>query len=477
MFGRFVDWILLVVSFVGLVVTGWWTVYASPNSAKGLQMQLQERAETMLEAGGHDWARVRLDGQHARVSGQAPSFESSEAVLLSFGEVSPLFTAITKVTSEIASAPPISPYAFNAISDASGELVLTGHVPNLDAMDAVLAKASEIAPGAVTNNLRVGSGQPLGPWQEIALKGLAQLPSLETGAVKLVDSDLMITGTALDDTSEVAIIAALEGLKDPYTTIVDITGPSHWRVRHQRGALVLTGKVANEAQRGELVALAQANYSGNVIDQMEIGGPDYGDWIATARSAMAQFARFQSGDMTFSPESGGFAVKGAATGSIQTYLQQDLVRGTYPVSMMIETVQAEVSELADIDLSAPTIASCQAGFDAIMAANTLRFETGSAIIDRESGATLDKIMSVAIRCGGQTLEIHGHADAFGGGSNNVSLSKQRAEAVKTYLEARGLPAERLQTAVPALDGSIADNTIASGRTANSPVEFKLVEGS
>jgi len=69
MYGRFVDWILLVVSFVGLAVTGWWTVYAGPNSAQNLQSNLQEQVDSALETGGHDWASVRMDGQRAVVTG------------------------------------------------------------------------------------------------------------------------------------------------------------------------------------------------------------------------------------------------------------------------------------------------------------------------------------------------------------------------------------------------------------------------
>ena len=128
MFGRLVDWILLTGSLIGLALTGWWTVYATPNSAENLQNILQLQAENALSEDGHDWARVAMDGQHARLSGQSPNVEAVDELIASLGGGRLLTGPITKLTSDIASAPPISPYVFEAENSKDG-LILRGHVP------------------------------------------------------------------------------------------------------------------------------------------------------------------------------------------------------------------------------------------------------------------------------------------------------------------------------------------------------------
>lgn len=479
MFGRIVDLILLIVSLVGLATAGWWTVYGGQNSAEGLQNQLQQQADAGLQAGGHDWASVVMDGQHATVRGQAPSFEANEAVLLSLGEVSPFFTGITKITSEIAPAPPISPFVFKAERRADGAMRLDGHVPSFEILQSILAKAEDLSPGRVSHTVRIGSGAPAGPWLETALKGLGQMAVLDEGELSLVDTNLNLSGIALMRDSRAQILEALAPLAAPFVSNIDIAGISYWTARHEADGLVLAGQVPDVATRAALVALASAHYDGFVVNDMQIELRDYGDWLDTVRSALPQFAKFKSGRMLFSPDpsgSSGFFIKGLATGSVEAYLRQDLMTGDYPVSLVVETLEADLGALSGIDLSAPSKASCQAGFDAVMATNEILFETGSANIERASGATLDKIMAVANRCDGISLEIRAHTDTAGGREKNITLSEARAKAVKRYMQERGLVGARLRTAGLGPDDPIATNASEAGRAANRRIEFRLVKG-
>jgi len=417
-----------------------------------------------------------MDGQRAVVSGAAPSYEATEAVLLELGEINPFFTAITKVTSEISSAPPISPFVFKAERSAGGQISLSGHVPNQDALDTLLKRAQELAPGQVVNQLRIGTGEPLGPWKKTVLEALDQISRLETGRFELVDSDLKLSGVAKDDQVRADVLQALGVLDAPYKAELAIDGPSHWSLRHEGGQLVASGQVASESVRAEVLALVSEYYDGPVRDEMRIGGGDYRAWLSPIRSIMPHFAKFTEGEISFAPAQGRYLVRGTTTRSVQTYLEADLVEGgDYPVVLDLEAQQILLPELSDIDLSTPTLATCQSGFNAVMAANSVLFETGSANIDRASGATLDKIIAVANLCAGQRFEIRGHTDASGGREGNIALSKQRADAVKAFLEAAGLAGNAMDTIGVGPDEPIASNENAAGRAANRRIEFKMRE--
>lgn len=97
MFGRFVDWILLIGALAGLMLTAWWTVMAAPNNIASLQQQLQTHADIILRESRYDWASVKMVGQHAYVSGQAPDEESLEALIARLGGENLLMGPITKI--------------------------------------------------------------------------------------------------------------------------------------------------------------------------------------------------------------------------------------------------------------------------------------------------------------------------------------------------------------------------------------------
>ena len=474
MFGRLVDWTLSIGSLIGLSVTAWWTLYAGPNAPEHLQNMLQEEAQLRLQTEGQEWATVRLDGQHAFVSGQSPTFEATEAVI-GLLNANLIFGGITNVTSEIVSAPPISPYVLEASLSPTGELKLTGHAPTKATLDAILVRAEDIAPSKVVTTLKIGSGEPLGPWEKIALQGLGQLGALDEGQLKLRDSSLSLDGQTFQLGTRAQVSEALKVLPAPYTSTVEIAGPGLWSVRHQEGALVLSGQIDDEDTRAAVMEIAQANFAGPVRDEMRIGSGNYEDWLVTVQSAMPQFARFDSGAMIFAPEEGGFLVRGSAAESTLSYLAEDIDAGQYPVRYAVSTLEIDSPELAGIDLSAPTRAGCQSGFEAIMAQNQILFETASATIDRASGATLDKIIQIVRRCPDFSFEVRGHTDASGDREANIELSLARAEAVKTYLVARNTVANNIDAIGLGPDVPIGDNETETGRASNRRIEFTFLE--
>lgn len=477
MIGRIVDWIFAVGGLLGLAATGWWAIHAGPNSASVLQADLQERAENALAASDNDWAFVRVDGQHAILSGNSPTYETSRAAIDAIAAVgdNPFFGPITKISSETASAPPISPYVWAATRKLDGTIVLTGHVPSISVLKEIERKASGLTAGAVQNELRVGSGEPLGPWRDVALTGLEQLGLMDSGEVRLVDSRLFVEGTATQNGARAQILAAVDALELPYRSEADVQGANLWSARHVDGVLVLAGTVDSAAEKGRLVSIAQASYGGEVRDEMEVGAGQFTDWQATVEAALPHFASFDSGSIGFSPRGGGFTIRGEAAQSTVAYLKEDTGKSAYDIYMDIAEIEPELIELVGLELSDSEPGACQAGFDAIMAENTLAFESSEATITRESGVTLDKIMKMARLCPQVQIEVQGHTDSGGNRDFNVSLSKWRATAVADYMKMHGVAPERLKAVGFGPDEPVGDNATQAGRAANRRIEFKINE--
>jgi outer membrane protein OmpA-like peptidoglycan-associated protein len=73
------------------------------------------------------------------------------------------------------------------------------------------------------------------------------------------------------------------------------------------------------------------------------------------------------------------------------------------------------------------------------------------------------------------LSIYGHTDNVGADDKNMTLSQERAIAVKTYLLEKGVPENRI-VEVKGFGETmpVATNETAAGKQQNRRVEFKVV---
>ena len=83
---------------------------------------------------------------------------------------------------------------------------------------------------------------------------------------------------------------------------------------------------------------------------------------------------------------------------------------------------------------------------------------------------LEKIYNLLIQAENSKLTIVGHTDNVGNPDSNLSLSKNRAQAVVDYLTQKGIPSNRFQL----IDGKgqnepVADNNSESGKAKNRRV--------
>ncbi|MFT3885736.1 MAG: OmpA family protein [Flavobacteriales bacterium] len=103
----------------------------------------------------------------------------------------------------------------------------------------------------------------------------------------------------------------------------------------------------------------------------------------------------------------------------------------------------------------------------------IKFETGKSTIKKESYGILDQVVKVMQENPSYDLEIHGHTDSQGDDAKNMKLSEDRAAAVRTYLENKGVAAKHLKSFGHGETMPVADNNTAAGRAQNRRVEFKV----
>ena len=106
----------------------------------------------------------------------------------------------------------------------------------------------------------------------------------------------------------------------------------------------------------------------------------------------------------------------------------------------------------------------------------VNFRTGSAVLSKDSKATLDDLATKALNAKGYVLEISGYADSTGSIARNRALSQRRADTVIRYLiENHNIPLRRIVTPYGFGETNpVAENNSRDGRAQNRRVEIKLL---
>jgi OOP family OmpA-OmpF porin len=104
--------------------------------------------------------------------------------------------------------------------------------------------------------------------------------------------------------------------------------------------------------------------------------------------------------------------------------------------------------------------------------SNIQFEFNSGILKTESYPIMDKAASAMKKDPSVRFVLNGNASAEGSAEHNMSLSVERANAVKAYLVNSGVSANSLEAKGYGESKPVADNTTEAGRTLNRRVEIK-----
>ncbi|MEM8982667.1 MAG: OmpA family protein [Pseudomonadota bacterium] len=302
--------------------------------------------------------------------------------------------------------------------------------------------------------------------------------------------------------------------------------------------VTLTGTVANERVRNDLVADVRSTYGVRVVDDQLVvaaGAPsvppvapaapsepapaysttltvepdsvtlagDLPDAAAGAALADAISNAFPGREFTSTaqPRNGGVgdwlsrmqgvvAALGQLTfGTAELAGDRLTVRGAAPTATLRRRAEARLGEVAGVDVDAridivplaleeqeAAVESCQARFDEALSGAQILFATGSADIDATSNALLGRLAAIARACPLAQIDIGGHTDNTGDAAYNDYLSGERAKAVRDNLIGRGISADRLSATGYGSRRPVANNATRAGRERNRRIEMQVSVG-
>ncbi len=417
-------------------------------------------------------------------------------------------TAPHKVTAHISTRepPPVSPYVTTVTLDA-GKLVLGGHAPAADEREKIVEFAKRRLPGAqVETTLAIASGQAAA-WRKCVEAGLDALAQLGGGRATLTDRRLEIiartSSSALAKALPDAVRAAAGTDCDADVTIAFDPPPEpklRWSATYDQDVLELSGQVAGEAAKSELLRVAGAQFSGaRVVDQMTPVGEASEAWTSTAREALTMLARLKRGKAEIVDQE--LSISGDARDentlqSIGDALARALPKGyggrhtvavrrdppPAPVQTKTDTEQAQKSSgqsTASIETKPPPEViqrkaeanACQDALQSVAKTGIIEFDRAEAELDPASYSTLRQLAVVAGQCPNVRFEVAGHADGDGREENNQRLSERRAQAVLDYLARSGVPVARMTAVGYGMTRPLVPNTTTENKAKNRRIEF------
>jgi outer membrane protein OmpA-like peptidoglycan-associated protein len=103
------------------------------------------------------------------------------------------------------------------------------------------------------------------------------------------------------------------------------------------------------------------------------------------------------------------------------------------------------------------------------------FDFNSAALTKDSNRPLDDVVTILKKHDKLKFVIEGHTDSVGTAPYNLSLSKRRAESVKSYFVSKGIPASLISTVGYGKGKPVDTNLTEQGRAKNRRVAIKAVK--
>ena len=247
------------------------------------------------------------------------------------------------------------------------------------------------------------------------------------------------------------------------------------------GKIQYTGVVADENTRGSILTslknvFGEGNISGNIAVDPNAGPAT---WLGKLGQAFEKFkipgieALFEGNTISL----GGLLPK-ADLDEIKASLQSIFGSG-YTYGALPDDASTWFRAAKDKTLAA--LSGLKPGFtaaDLVSALNLsiINFETGSAAISPQSHDLLMKAAaSMKQLPAGTVIEIGGHTDSSGTPATNLTLSQQRAEAVRSTLVDAGVSPDMLSAKGYGDTQPVASNDTAEGRFQNRRISYAVVQ--
>lgn len=224
----------------------------------------------------------------------------------------------------------------------------------------------------------------------------------------------------------------------------EVAHPFVWSVARSGERLLLTGATPSDAAKADLLAVASANFPNlEIVDQMRVaGGAPAPNWRMMAGNMIRAVARLNQGEGRIVDRE--IAIIGDGGFDDVRAIRADYAVTVAPfharVAASVDGLDVVYPELQGLDLREADPAACTEAFVRLLDGERVAFEPGSPALSAEGRASLEAIISVALRCDRNRLTVRGPAE---GGAD---LSRARAATVLGQLAAAGVAPARLQAA-------------------------------
>ena len=303
-----------------------------------IERDLAERTLRALATSESSWAKVAFEGRDANLSGRALQDEQPVNAERAIRGV----WGVRNVDNNSALPPKVEPFLWSARLRGN-RLRLFGYVPNRLTRRTIIGMANAALPGLdVSDRMSTARGVPhVDTWLAGLSFAMKQLALLKRADARLEDLALTISGEAENAEAYRALTAALKSERMPKGITLasaqitaPVASPFVWSVQYAGAQVILSGHVAGEAARAELLAAAKAGASrSTVIDRMEFAEGAPQGWPAAAVGVLKDLMRLQSGEAEIKDNTvsaSGIAVDEATAQSVRTGL-----RGSLPPSFKL----------------------------------------------------------------------------------------------------------------------------------------------
>ncbi|MCB1360920.1 MAG: OmpA family protein [Rhodobacteraceae bacterium] len=478
----------LVVLAVGGVALGWW---ARQEYAPFMQEVLQERADSAM-AGSVHGATATVAGRDITASGLADGPAEHDRLIAALDGID----GRRVVNDDLQVLPLVSPFTLSG-AWANGALAAQGHAPT---------EAARVALDRLgAHDLTLAAGAPDAQWVHAAMAGIAGVHELQSGRFEVSDRTLTLSGVALTPIEGQAAQAAVNAeLPEGYQATLDLSyvddgSPPRYDVHYtvESGPWV-EGKLPRGVSAADVASALDLADIDTSATQALTGEPGQ---VSPVLARLASWLpEVETLDVTVAPDGtrvdAGFGA-GADMDLLGTALAQSLQGAMDGVTLTMHPVTAEGANgterinalsgrtevLADgywlpaVDFT-PDAQSCASETTRVLGANRIGFVTGSARLDAHARAAVNALAGVLGPCLGQAglkAEIGGHTDSTGSDEANMTLSLERAQAVRAALLARGVPADGLTAEGYGATQPVASNDTDAGRAANRRTAVRWIE--
>lgn len=385
-----------------------------------------------------DKGRAELSGSVLRLSGETRNEKIATELP---AQVRAAANRACKDTIEVLVKAPPEPRLKWQVLSIDDRVELSGAVIDSDVKAALLADARRWFPKRkIVDNMRIVPARST-KWVKVVRLGIEQLAKLRSGLVRLDGLVLTLNGIAPDTAVSTQVKSRIErGIAPGYNGQAFIEVKSDAMIWSEQEAKRKSQAAAAEATRKKAVEARRAASLKEIQRRAAVA----------AAKARAQAEARQLREA---------AARQRAADQAQRQAIADARR------LAAERRAAEQRAVA---------AKCTRQLNETAGSGTIQFEVGSNRLTDNSTDTLDKLIATYRSCPGPRLEIGGHTDSTGRASDNLELSRRRAQAVLDYFVANGLPRNKFVARGYGETRPRVPNATPADRARNRRIEFDVM---